>query len=221
MSTPVALEGPLWVLIGPHGSGKSAWAAKNFPTGQVVGLERLQRAVCGDPGNRDAERWAIRARDEIVRGRCHFGLETVVDAVNADRAERQKLWEMRFSRRNLAAIAVVFDTPLDVCLARNARRRGNRRVAEQLIAEQHAAIERDLPVASEWIPGGFCTGVRIRTDGAYRMGGSMTGLREHRLLFGMMSLLDCPDWVGLLPQPEPEPPSEYALWVAGTSRAAS
>lgn len=215
------MDGPLWVLIGPHGSGKSAWAAKNFPASQVVGLEKLQQDVCGDPGNQDAARWAVRARDEIVRGRCHFGLETVVDAVNAERAEREKLWAMRFVRRDLAAIAVIFDTPLDVCVARNARRRGNRRVSEQLIAEQHAAIERDLPVASEWIPGGFCTGVRIRPDGVYRMGGSMTGLREHRLLAGVRSLLDSPDWVGLRAPAPPEPPSEYALWVAVEKQAAS
>lgn len=212
------MDGPLWVLIGPHGSGKSAWAAKNFPAGQIVGLEQLQQAVCGDPGNRDAARWAVKARDEIVRGRCHFGLETVVDAVNVDPAERKKLWELRFARSDLAAIAVIFDTPLDVCVARNARRRSNRRVPEQLIADQHATIERDLPVASEWIPSGFCTGVRIRPDGVYRMGGVATGLREHRLLAGMRSLLDSPDWVGLPPLPKPEPLSEYAIWAASKNR---
>ena len=47
MMRPVRLaEGTLVVLVGPPASGKSTWAAEQFPADQVVSSDRL-RAIVG------------------------------------------------------------------------------------------------------------------------------------------------------------------------------
>src|SRR5262249_40431429 len=123
---PAAVAGPLVVLVGAPGSGKSTWARRHFPKDQIVSLDEIRRVVSGDPNNQDATHWAVQARNALVQGRMRFGLPTVVDATNADPEQRAEIAGMRFTHprsaagRWLPAIAIIFDTPLDECLARNA-----------------------------------------------------------------------------------------------------
>jgi predicted kinase len=200
-----AVAGPLVVLVGPPGSGKSTWARRHFPKDQIVSLDGLRRVVSGDPNNQEATPWAVQARNALVRGRIRFGLPTVVDATNADPAQRAEVAKMQFmyqrpvgDGRRLPAIAVIFDTPLDECLARNAVRHGNRRVPDEFVVDCHRAIIRDLPVPSTWIPAGFTTGLRVRPEGTYRMGADLRYLREALPWYATgASLRTCPDWLGM------------------------
>jgi hypothetical protein len=57
-------------------------------------------------------------------------------------------------------------------------------------------IQRDFPVATTWIPGPFATGLRVRPDGNWRMGGSLPEFHAIRWLNDPPSLHACPDWVG-------------------------
>jgi predicted kinase len=66
------------------------------------------------------------------------GLTTLVDATNlTERAQRPLLALATALGRPVAA--VVFDVPLDVCLARNASRAG-RSVPEDVVRTQHAQL---------------------------------------------------------------------------------
>jgi predicted kinase len=216
----VVARGPLVVLIGPPASGKSSWASRWFRRSEIVSSDALRRTICGDPNDQRATEHAMRARDAIIVGRMRFGLTTVVDYTSATAPQRKALAEMQFvasfrdEHRVAPAVAVIFDTPLDVCLARNAGRRGRRRVPDEFIQECDAAIQRDLPVASTWIPACFATGLRVDPDGTcWRMGGLARELDGLPWLDAARRLSDHPGWVGL-PKREPAPPSGYARWSA-------
>ncbi|WP_231502241.1 AAA family ATPase [Paracidovorax avenae] len=64
----------------------------------------------------------------------------VFDAILVRRGERAGILQAAL-RRGARVIAVVLDTPLDECIARNARRPRDEVVAEQAIRNVHAAIE--------------------------------------------------------------------------------
>lgn len=173
--------GPLIVLVGAPGSGKSTWARKYFPAGQIVGSDEL-RITIASTGRHDTQltidehrainRNVFEARDAIVRGRMRLGRLTVVDATNATAEHREEVAKMRFMypHGGLAGLAVIFDTPLDVCLKQNSRRRGWRRVPDDDVEAMHAAIERDLPFETTWIPSWFDGAARIRPDGIFHSG---------------------------------------------------
>lgn len=172
--------GPLYVLAGPPGSGKSTWARANFRPDQVVSSDALRKTISGDPNNQDATPYAIRARNAIVEGRVRLGLTTVVDSTNCVAEHRAELGKMSFQWLG------------GVHLARNARRRGGRRVPDGFIRDCHEALVRDLPVASTVRDTWFTTGIRVRPDGCY----ALLGGRTVPLVAGLPSIRSCPDWVG-------------------------
>lgn len=84
---------------------------------------------------------AFELMHSIVEMRLRLGRLTVADATSLKREDRRPL--MKLGRRfdfNLAAI--VFDIPLDVCLARNARRQ--RVVPVEAIEQQYCLLLETL-----------------------------------------------------------------------------
>lgn len=175
---------PFLVLIGAPGAGKSSWARQNFARDEIVSSDRI-RAMIGDHStDQRANSWTFQALHTIVEGRTTLGKTVVVDATQPAIA-----W-MR------PAIAVVFLTPLEVCLARNARRRPPRRVTEDWLRETHAMIEKDFDPATMWMPleAGFSGVLFVRHNAHGYAGGTLTMRR-----YGQAAWMDCaredpPDW---------------------------
>jgi protein phosphatase len=124
----------LVVLVGASGSGKSTWAAGRFRPDAVLSSDAFRALVSGDASDQSASDEAFRALHVILGARLRRGLLTVVDATNLTSPARRSLLA-RARAAGRPSMAVVFDVPLEVCLARNARRPG-RRVPETVVRRQ-------------------------------------------------------------------------------------
>jgi F420-dependent oxidoreductase-like protein len=108
----------LVVLIGPSGAGKSTWAADNFSPDQIVSSDRLRAMVGAGEDDQAAGTAAFEILDRVVTERLSRGLTTVIDTLGFH-AESRERWLQLARDAAVPAHAVLFDTPGDVCLARN------------------------------------------------------------------------------------------------------
>ncbi|MHB8466874.1 MAG: TIGR03560 family F420-dependent LLM class oxidoreductase [Acidimicrobiales bacterium] len=111
----------LVVLVGPSGAGKSHWAAANFPPATVVSSDALRALVGAGEHDQRAGTDAFELLDTIIARRLSRGLLTVVDTLGLDAARRTAYLDVA-RRHGFATVAVVFDTPAEVCRARNRAR---------------------------------------------------------------------------------------------------
>src|ERR1700730_14021609 len=125
--------GALVLLIGPSGSGKSTFPARHFHASTVISSDRLRGLLAGDAADQRATDTAFERLDRWVDARLAAGTPAVVHATNVDWMRRAQL--IAPARRHARpAVAIVFDLPLDLCLARGAARR--RRVRAAIIRRQ-------------------------------------------------------------------------------------
>jgi len=131
----------LIVLCGPAGSGKSTWAARHFSPSQIVSSDACRTLVADDPANQDATPEAFQAMNFIIQKRLSLGRLTVADATSLKREDRKPL--LKIARRfAFHAALVVFNIPIEVCLARNSKR--DRVVPKHAIASQYALLQTTL-----------------------------------------------------------------------------
>lgn len=135
----------LVVLVGASGCGKSTFAREHFAEPQVVSSDECRRLVSDDAGNQAATREAFAVFYTLLRGRLTHGRLTVADATNLSPFSREKLRQAAGSRRR-PRIAIAFDVPLEVCIARQTQRA--RQVRPDVVERGHADFQqalRDLP----------------------------------------------------------------------------
>ena len=143
-------EPALVLLIGASGSGKSTLAHRHYRASQVVSLDALRAVVADDECDQSATLDAVGLLKAIVEARLARGLTTVVDATNGVPAERAELVALA-GARGIAVAAVVVDTDLGVCLARQRARAGplpgrrwGRAVPDSVVRNQHARTRASL-----------------------------------------------------------------------------
>jgi len=138
MSGPLVPPGALVLLIGPAGIGKSTWAARHHRPTEVLSSDAFRAMVSDDPADQAANGDAFRSLHGVARARLKRGLTTVVDATNLTDGARQPLLALatRFGR---PVVAVVFDGPVEVALARNTAR-ADRVVPDAVVRHHHAQL---------------------------------------------------------------------------------
>lgn len=142
MNEIVIPRNTLIVLCGPAGCGKSTWAANHFLPTQVVSSDECRAIVFDDPADQSVSRHAFELMHFVIEKRLRLGRLTVADATNLRREHRTKL--IRIARRfDFNTAAIVFDVPIETCLARNAARK--RTVPAEALVSQYALRERTLP----------------------------------------------------------------------------
>jgi predicted kinase len=150
------------LLVGPAGSGKSTWAAGRFAPAEILSSDGFRALVAGDAADQDATADAFRILHAVARARLRRGLRCVIDATNLTRGGRRSLLAIA-ARAGRPAIAIVFDVPLAVCLARNAGRAG-RRVPDEIVRRHHS----ELALARAQLPGeGFRAILVVGPDGSF------------------------------------------------------
>jgi len=130
----------LVVLVGAAGAGKSTFAARHFAPDEVLSSDAFRARIAGDPADQRATRAAFDALDRSLRRRLEQRRLTVVDATSVREADRRRLLRAAAMAR-LPAVAIVFDLPGDIVLARNAAR-------ERLVVPE-AAVRRHLAQLAE------------------------------------------------------------------------
>jgi predicted kinase len=129
------------ILCGPAGCGKSTFAAKHFLRTQVISSDECRALVCDDQTNQAISGHAFDLMYFILEKRLMLGRLTVADATNLKRENRKTLQKIaRWHEFNTAAI--IFNLPLEVCMARNAAR--DRVVPEDALRAQYELLERTL-----------------------------------------------------------------------------
>jgi protein phosphatase len=138
-------DGEFLVLVGPSGCGKSTFSREHFAPTQIVSSDECRRLVSDDAANQASTREAFAVFYTLLRGRLTHARLTVADATNLDPRSREKLRQAAESRRR-PRVAIAFDVPLEVCLARQSLR--ERQVRPEVVERGHAAFRqalRELP----------------------------------------------------------------------------
>src|ERR1700730_18583175 len=91
----LALPDPaLVVLVGPSGSGKSAWAAQRYSPQEVVSSDQLRGVVGSGEHAADGSADAFGLLDQIVGARMRRRLTTVIDPRGVDQGRRRGYLEL-------------------------------------------------------------------------------------------------------------------------------
>jgi predicted kinase len=108
------------LLTGLPGSGKSTWAARQ-PAG-ALSSDRVRALLTDDERNQSANRAVFATLRYLLAARVKAGARTtIIDATSLTRKER-RTWIRLAESLDCDIEAVFFDTPLEVCKARNAAR---------------------------------------------------------------------------------------------------
>ena len=132
----------LVVLVGPSGSGKSTFAAQHFRPTEIVSSDHARALVSDDENDQAATPAAFRIVHAIIRERLRARRLAVVDATNVKPESRKPLIALA-RKRNIPAIAIVFDLPEAVCRERN-QGRAARSLAADVIHRQRQDMERSM-----------------------------------------------------------------------------
>ncbi len=132
----------LVILIGPSGSGKSSFSAKNFKSTEVISSDFCRGLVSDDENDQSCSSDAFALVRFIAAKRLAAGKLTVIDATNV-MAEDRKMYIELAREFHCLPVAIVFNLPEEVCYERN-KNRPDRNFGDHVIRRQHGNMRRSL-----------------------------------------------------------------------------
>lgn len=110
----------IFVLVGLPGSGKTTWLTQQCKA--ALSSDAIRAMLTGDEANQEHNRLVFSVLRRLVQARCVAGCpETWIDSTALTRRER-RTWVRLAEILGCPVEAVFFDTPVEVCQARNATR---------------------------------------------------------------------------------------------------
>ena len=144
--TQILPDPALVVLVGPSGSGKSAWAAARYRAQEVVSSDQLRGIVGSGENDLDASADAFAVLDQIVAARVRRGLTTVIDTLGLESARRRGYLDLARRAGLPAAVVLVDADPAEI-------RRRNQNRSRPVPAAAHEAQLRRMRAATQEISG--------------------------------------------------------------------
>ncbi len=115
----------LALMMGPTGAGKSHFAQKWFNTTEILSSDNCRALVSDDPANRECSDDAFAVLHAVLDKRLKRRRLTLVDATNLRQEDRKTLQEIA-REHDCQSVIFAIDTPVKVCLERNAAREGRK-----------------------------------------------------------------------------------------------
>ena len=133
-----------YLMIGPPGSGKSSWIAKNVEdpyTTEVISPDHLAYDKDGNYIQDNVSNAWFQSYQNFLSA-CEKGISVVVFDATLVRIEPRAALAAIAHFFGYEVVAVFMDTPLDVCLARNQARKSKEPVPDQVIRRMHKNLVR-------------------------------------------------------------------------------
>jgi alkanesulfonate monooxygenase SsuD/methylene tetrahydromethanopterin reductase-like flavin-dependent oxidoreductase (luciferase family)/predicted kinase len=126
------------MLVGPSGSGKSTWALQHFAANQVISSDALRASSGRGEDDLGASADAFALLRTVLAMRCKRKLSSVVDTLGFDESLRSEVIS-EACKAGLPVVAVVMDTPSQLCRSRNAER--GKRIPVAVLNEQFTKFQ--------------------------------------------------------------------------------
>lgn len=130
----------LYLICGPSGAGKSTWCKALIPKGAMKYVSRDEIRFSMLKDGDDYFKYEKKVFKEFIREiqkAIDEGIEEIyADATHLNTVSRMKTLRHLKLNENVRVIPVYFDTPLNLCLERNALRSGRARVPDEVIKKQ-------------------------------------------------------------------------------------
>jgi protein phosphatase len=132
----------LVVLIGASGSGKSTFAARHFLSTEIISSDHCRGLVSDDETDQNATGDAFDLVNTIAAKRLARRRLTVIDATSVRPEDRKQLVDLA-RRYHALPVAIVFDLPEEICVARN-QARTDRKIPGQVVRAHVQRLRRSL-----------------------------------------------------------------------------
>jgi len=132
----VNMKPTIWFLKGLPASGKSTWAKENS-TSTVVRLNNdvFRTMMTGEYS--DKKEGVVTAGIRAAgMDALHRGMDIIIDNTNLS-MKHHNFWSQIAKQHEYAMVELFFDTPLDVCIERDAHRPDGQRVGAERITEMY------------------------------------------------------------------------------------
>ena len=125
----------LVILCGVPGSGKSYWVKHHLGKNDIyVSRDEIRFSLLGD--NEDYFAYETQVFDKFVteiEENLNKGLRVFADATHINWASRRKLLQRLHDKKHILIDVYIFNTPIDLCIERNASRKGRAQVPISVI----------------------------------------------------------------------------------------
>lgn len=126
----------LYILIGIPCSGKSTYAANIIlkkPNALIIATDEIRKKLTGTyKFSLDSNKMVFDIAKKMIDEALKQGFDVVFDATNTNKKYRNSIISIA-KRNNFKIFAIVFKTPLKICLKRNSKRSLEKIVPEDII----------------------------------------------------------------------------------------